>query len=142
MNKTQRLHATNCKTFQEWQLGTAFALYGWNLAQVDGTNVVRCYAAIGQDFSFPINIESETQPECNHQAQGQAVMECVDTAFLMLEKQHMLLKVLTDERREHHRQLKNKGRTASIFHPGDIVIVRKEIQSSNAKGPAKARIRA
>lgn len=142
MNKAQRLHAANCETFQEWQLGTAFALYGWNSAPIDGTNIVRSYAAMGREFPFPIDIETEQQPQREHQAQGQAAVDHVDAAFPMLEKQRELLKILTTERREHHRNLKNEGRNATVFQPGEIVMIRKEVQSSDAKGPAKARIRA
>lgn len=59
MNKVQKIHAADCETFQDFMLGTIFAVYAWNSAPVDGTDVVRSYAAIGREFPFPIDFERD-----------------------------------------------------------------------------------
>jgi hypothetical protein len=40
LNKVQRIHAADCETFQDFMFGTIFAVYAWNSAPIDGTNIV------------------------------------------------------------------------------------------------------
>jgi len=57
-------------------------------------------------------------------------------------KQRLLLEILNEERRKRHRDLKNMGRTNRKFEPGDIVIIRKQVQSKASEGkPAKLVLR-
>lgn len=50
---------------------------------------------------------------------------------------------MNDERRDAHRELKNRNRNPKQFHTGDLVIVvKKQIQTNAEKGPAKSRISA
>lgn len=140
LNKVQRIHAADCETFQEFMFGTIFAVYAWNSAPVDGTDVVRSYAAIGREFPFPIDFERDSIVPREHEAQGQQTIEHVNSTFPLLRQQQELLKILVDDRREHHRMLKNEGRKMKTFAPGDLVIVKKQVQTSQEKGPAKARM--
>ena len=142
LNKVQKIHAANCETFQDFMFGTIFAVYAWNSAPVDGTNVVRSYAAIGREFPFPIDFEREPIVARNHEAQGQQTLEHIDSAFPLWRQQQAILKLLVEDRREHHRQLKNAGRNMKQFAPGDLVIVKKQVQTTQEKGPAKARMQA
>ena len=142
LNKIQKIHAINCETFQDFMFGTIFAVYAWNAAPVDGTNIVRSYAAIGREFPFPIDFERDPIVAREHTAQGQQTIEHVDSAFPLWRKQQEVLKLLVQERREHHRQLKNEGRSMKTFSPGDLVIVKKQVQTTQEKGPAKARMQA
>jgi hypothetical protein len=62
--------------------------------------------------------------------------------FPLWYKQNLLLEVLNNERRTRHRDLKNDGRKNRKFEPGDIVIVRKQVQSKASEGrPAKLVLR-
>jgi hypothetical protein len=54
--------------------------------------------------------------------------------FPMWYQQKELLKLLNDERRARHRDMKNKARTNRTFNPGDLVIVRKQVQSNASEG--------
>jgi hypothetical protein len=142
LNKVQRIHAADCETFQEFMFGTIFAVYAWNSAPVDGTDVVRSYAAIGREFPFPIDFERDPIVPREHEAQGQQTIEHVNSTFPLLRQQQELLKIFIEERREHHRRLKNEGHNMKSFAPGDLVIVKKQVQTSQEKGPAKARMSA
>ena len=142
LNKIQRIHAADCETFQDFMFGTIFAVYAWNSAPVDGTNIVRSYAAIGREFPFPIDFEHEPIIPRDHAAQGQQTLEHIDSAFPLWRKQQEILKLLIDERREHHRKLKNEGRSMKTFAPGDLVIIKKQVQTTQENGPAKARMHA
>mmetsp|Transcript_2602 Transcript_2602/g.3881 ORF Transcript_2602/g.3881 Transcript_2602/m.3881 type:complete len:702 (-) Transcript_2602:652-2757(-) len=141
LNKTQVLHAANCKSYHEWRLGVAFAIYGWNSAPVDRTNIIRSFAAMGREFLFPIDIEmQETTTDVPNPAMATA--QHVDSMFPMLRKQQELLAILNADRRAHHRELKNQTQNETVFQPNDLVLLRKQVQTSTEKGPAKAQIKA
>ena len=97
LNKVQRIHAADCETFQEFMFGTIFAVYAWNSAPVDGTDVVRSYAAIGREFPFPIDFERDPIIPREHEAQGQQTIEHVNSTFPLLRQQQALLKMLVEE---------------------------------------------
>ena len=142
LNKIQRKHAADCETFQDFMFVTIFAVYAWNSAPVDGTNIVRSYAAIGREFPFPIDFEHEPIIPRDHDAQGQQTLEHIDSAFPLWRQQQEVLKILIEERREHHRNLKNEGRNMKTFAPGDLVIIKKQVQTTKEHGPEKARMHA
>ena len=142
MNKVQRIHAADCETFQDFMFGTIFAVYAWNSAPVDGTNIVRSYAAIGREFPFPIDFERDQSVQRNHEAQGQQTIDHVNNTFPLWRQQQAILQILVEERREHHRRLKNEGRNMKTFAPGDLVVIKKQVQTTQEKGPAKARMNA
>lgn len=142
MNKVQRIHAADCETFQDFMFGTIFAVYAWNSAPVDGTNIVRSYAAIGREFPFPIDFERDPVVQREHDAQGQQTIEHVNNTFPLWRQQQTMLKRLVEERREHHRHLKNEGRHMKTFAPGDLVVIKKQVQTTQERGPAKARMNA
>jgi hypothetical protein len=53
-----------------------------------------------------------------------------------------MLQILIAERREKHRDLANKGRSIRKFNVGDLVIIRKQVQSDGERGiPAKQKFR-
>eukprot|EP00957_Ditylum_brightwellii_P143135 10906060-Ditylum_brightwellii.AAC.1 len=41
LNKVQKLHATDKASYHQWRLSTKFAVYSWNAAPADGTNIER-----------------------------------------------------------------------------------------------------
>ena len=98
---------------------------------VIGTDVVRSYSAFGREFLFPIDFERDPIVPREHEAQGQQTIEHVNSTFPLLQQQQELLKVLIDDKREHHWRLKNnEGRNMKTFGPGDLVIVKKQVQMS------------
>ena len=142
LNKIQRIHAADCETFQDFMFGTIFAVYAWNSAPVDGTNIARSYAAMGREFPFPIDFEHEPITPRDHEAQAHQTLEHIDSAFPLWRRQQEILKTLVDERRDHHRNLKNQGRNMKTFAPGDLVVIKKQVQTTQERGPAKARMHA
>ncbi|CAJ1964161.1 unnamed protein product [Cylindrotheca closterium] len=62
--------------------------------------------------------------------------------FPLFWRQKELLKLLNEERREHHRMLKNQTRMRQKFEIGDLVMVWKQVQSNASAGiPAKLVLR-
>mmetsp|Transcript_42019 Transcript_42019/g.101254 ORF Transcript_42019/g.101254 Transcript_42019/m.101254 type:complete len:230 (-) Transcript_42019:28-717(-) len=137
------------QTFEEWAMNTVFGTYAWNASPVDGTNVQRAFGATGQHFKFPLDntaislSDARSKNRISRGSSGQATMEHIDTMFPLFWRQKELLKALNDERREHHRTLKNKTRTQRTFTQGDIVMVQKQVQSNASEGiPAKLVLKA
>ena len=142
LNKVQRIHAVDCATFDDWLTGVSFATYGWNASPVDGTNIPRSYAAIGREFPLPIDIKLEKHTTADSSNDGERTAEHVHAAFPLLHKQRALLRILTEERREHHRALRNKEKHPTVFAVGDLVLVRVQVQTSNDRGPGKLQLKA
>ena len=115
--------------------GVLFALYGWNVLPINGTDVGRAFVAIGWEFPFPIDMSSEMPPN-EAVAEGQAALDFCDAVSLLLYKQHNLLGIINMERHARHQELRNKGIIQRKFKVGDLMIVRKQVKSSSAAGIA------
>jgi hypothetical protein len=142
LNKVQKIEATNGQSYTQWVLGVMFATYSWNAAPIDGTNLIRSFVAKGRVFPFPIQVAEEDNPPRVPQGQGEAAISFIETNFPLWAKQSMMLQILIAERREKHRDLANKGRSVRKFNIGDLVIIRKQVQSDGERGiPAKQKFR-
>jgi len=130
-----------CLTIEEWYANAIFGCYAWNASPVTGTDVQRAFPATGKHWIFPIDVTAEQIGETVMQRQhklkrltqrqrGQATLEYIDTMFRLLKRQQMVLKILNEERRTYHRELKNNARKRRKFDTGDIVLVRKQIMSN------------
>ena len=63
--------------------------------------------------------------------------------FPLWYRQKELLKELTKDRREHHREMVNRNKEVRTFQPGDLVLVRKQVKSNATEGkPAKLMLKA
>ena len=142
LNKVERIHAADCETLSQWYKGHAFAAYAWNAAPIDGLNVTRSFAAIAREFPFmlDINLEAVTTPTNNEWSEW--TLEHIDAMFPLLLKQRELLHLLTEDRREFHRQLKNKTRKQPPLAVGDLAIARVQVKSQDKLGPAKLQMKA
>jgi len=133
LNKVQRINTSDTGTQFRWKQAVAFASYAWNAAPIEGTDLPRCVVAVGKDFPFPIGVNTATERTLGPSASQQA-LEFFDARFPLLQKQRELLNLLNQDRRQRHRDLKNEGQTERRFHPGDLVIVRKQVQSKATQG--------
>jgi hypothetical protein len=60
----------------------------------------------------------------------------MDAVHPLIQRQRELLRILNEERRLRHRELKNEGITQRTFTAGDLVIVKKQVKSRAADGIA------
>ena len=123
-------------------MNALFAAYAWNGSRVDGTDIIRSFAAKARTFHFPLDIQTDNEiariPE-----QGEAAIQHVETMFPLWFRQKELLKELTKDRREHHRELANRNKKIRTFQPGDLILVRKQVNSNATEGkPAKLTLEA
>ena len=142
LNKVERIHAADCETLSQWYKGHALAAYAWNAAPIDGINVTRSFAAIGREFPFTldVNLEEVTTPANNEWAEW--TLDHIDAMFPLLLKQRELLHLLTEDRREFHRETVNKNRKSPTFEVGDLALVRVQVKSQKKHGPAKIQMKA
>ena len=134
LNKVAKIHQADWESLDEWAMGVFFSLYGWNASPVDGTNITRSVAAKGREFNFPIDL-AETPPE-GFQGTNSAewLLQHIECVFPLWDKQKHLLRILNEDRKQYHRDLKNRNRHMKEFQPGDLVIVRKQVKTSVAAG--------
>jgi len=134
LNKVMRIIGADRKGFDQWKQDRSFATYAWNAAPVDGTDIARSIPAKMRTFRFPLELQAEHEIEGRSLPVGEASLQHLETMFPLWYQQKELLKLLNEERRERHRELKNASRKQRIFQPGDIVIIRKQVTSNAILG--------
>jgi hypothetical protein len=137
-----RIGVIDQQTYEQWTQKTLFATYAWNASPVDGTDIIRSFAAKARTFCFPLDMQTVCEVARIPQ-QGEAALQHIKTMFPLWFQQKELLKALKDKRRERHRELSNRHKKQRVFQQGDLVLVRKQVTSNASKGkPAKLTLRA
>ncbi len=134
LNRVQRINTAETGSFFQWKQGVTFALYGWNAGPIDGTDIPRSVGAIGRTFPFPL--DTQTRPTFVNGFEGANAADYHDAVHPLIANQRELLRILNEERRQRHRDLKNDSITERTFAAGDLVIVRKQVQSNSDRGIA------
>jgi hypothetical protein len=111
-----------------------FALYGWNAGPIDRTNIPRSVGAIGRDF--PFSLDTQTRPTFVNGFKGANAADHHDAIHPLIANQREILRILNEERRQRHRDLKNDSITERTFTAGDLVIVQKQDKSNADRGIA------
>jgi hypothetical protein len=145
LNKVLRLMGADLETHERWVMNILFAVYAWNASPIDGTDIIRSFAAKARTFRFPLEVQEEENAVIRiPPMEGEAAIRHTETMFPLWYQQKELLKLLNDLRRERHRDLKHQKRTnARIFNPGELVIVRKQRKSNARDGqPEKLALKA
>jgi hypothetical protein len=58
LNKGLKIMANLRGTVRIAMEAIVLLLYAWNSAPIPGTNLSRCFVALGQEFQFPINFST------------------------------------------------------------------------------------
>jgi hypothetical protein len=142
LNKVAKIGVIDHQTYEQWRMDALFACYAWNASPIDGTDIIRSFAAKSRTFRFPLDIQTDHEVARIPQ-EGEAAISHIETTFPLWFRQKELLRLLNDERRQRHRERADKHKKRRVFQPGDIVIVRKQVNSNAAEGrPAKLTLRA
>ena len=140
LNKVQRINGLDTKDHSNWMMNTAFAAHAWNASPIDGTDIMRCFVAKARNFHFPLDVQEEPARIIGNP--GERSLQHLETMFPLWYKQKELLSLLVEENRDKHRAWKNKGKTRREFFPGDLVLIKRQVQSSAITGrPAKLRVK-
>lgn len=142
LNKVQKIQAVDMSSHQEWAMNTLFATYAWNASPIAGTDIQRAFVAVGRHFNFPLDEAPEELAIPRIHTEGMTAVQRIEAMFPLWWRQKELIKILNENRRKYHRDLKNGTKKKRIFEIGDIVAVRKQIKSKASEGaPAKLTLR-
>jgi hypothetical protein len=145
LNKVVRQMGADLETHKRWVMNILFVVYVWNVSPIDGTNIIRSFAAKARTFRFPLEVQEEDNAVVRiAPMEGETAIQHVKTMFPLWYQQKDLLKVLNDDlRRERHQDIKNKRVQVQNFNPGDLVLVGKQRKSNEHDGqPEKLALKA
>ena len=97
LDKVEKTHVADSAFLSQWKMGVLFAIYAWNASPVDGTNIIRSFAAKGREFPFLIDIAEAPPIPCLCTSTGDATLQHVESTFPLLFQQWEPLKILNEE---------------------------------------------
>ena len=118
LNKVEKIGAADAQSYEQWAMNALFAAYAWNGSPVDGTDIIRSFAAKARTFHFPLDVQTD-QEIARIPQQGESTIQHVETMFPLWFRQKELLKLLNEERRTRHRDLANENRRKRTFFDTD-----------------------
>lgn len=133
LNKAEPITVLDAQTVAAWYEGIVGAVYAWNASPIDGTVLVRSVVAKGREFLFPLDVALRGKVILPPEG-SQPAMDHVTAAHPLIQQQRKLLQLINDERRLQHRDLRNRFAKTRTFELGDLVIVRRLVQSSVEAG--------
>jgi hypothetical protein len=134
LNHIQRINTANAGNLNNWAQGIHFAFYGWNSSPIDGTDIQRSVVSIGREFPFPVDTRPRADGSKSSTLEGQQALDYFDAMCPLLAYQRKMYEILVMERRKRHRDAHNDGICERTFAIGDIVVVRKQVQSNSKTG--------
>jgi hypothetical protein len=90
LNKVERLGVINHQSYEQWKMNAIFTSYAWNALRIDGTNVIRSFAAKAQMFRFPLDVQG-THEEARIPQEGEQALQHLETMFPLWFQQKELL---------------------------------------------------
>jgi hypothetical protein len=104
-------------------------LYAWNSAPIPGTDLSRCFVALGREFQFPIDFSADKHMELTSTpASVTSYSRDLATRLSALREVAVLL---VDEQRAYHREFINAHwPDPKIYSIGDTVFIRRATHSS------------
>jgi hypothetical protein len=58
INKVQIIDTADAQSYEKWAMNALFAAYAWNGSPVDGTYIIRSFAAKARTFHFPLDLQN------------------------------------------------------------------------------------
>jgi hypothetical protein len=108
-------------------------LYAWNSAPIPGTDLSRCFVALGQEFQFPIDFSANKHFELTLTPTTIASYSCELATQLSALRE--VAGLLVKEQRAYHREFVNSRRPdPTIYSVGDIIFTRRAVCSDAARG--------
>jgi hypothetical protein len=108
-------------------------LYAWNSAPIPGTDLSRCFVALGREFQFPIDFSANKHFELT--SSPSTISSYSRDLAKRLSALHEVASLLVKEQRAYHREFMNSRRPdPKLFSVGDIVFARRAVRSDAARG--------
>ncbi len=106
-------------------------LYAWNSAPIPGTNLSRCFVALGQEFQFPIDFSTNKHWELT--STPTLIQSYAGNLAIHLTASRKIANILVEEQRAMHREFISSQRpNPCIYSVGDIVFACRAVQSNAA----------
>lgn len=133
LNTVVMIEANNWDTNRVFPEATHVAAYAWNLAPIDGTDIIRSYPAFGRVFHFLMNVELGVLPvpTFDNAAAVTCYLEHVSDGQMIA--MHVL-QILRKERAIAYREQLNEAQHQRTFSVGDMVSARIQAQSKAKEG--------
>ena len=96
----QRLGGLDTAGHETWPTNATLATYGWNAGPIDGTNVVRSFAAKARHFRFPLDVAEPVERIIG--SPGEASLQHIETMFPLWFQQKEILKFVIEDCRQRH----------------------------------------
>ena len=108
-------------------------LYAWNSAPIPGTDLSRCFVALGREFQFPIDFSAEKHMDLT--STPASVTSYSRDLATRLSALRDVAALLVNEQRAYHREFINARRPdPKIYSIGDTVFARRATCSSAIRG--------
>ena len=108
-------------------------LYAWNSAPIPGTDLSRCFDALGREFQFPIDFSADKHFELT--SSRSAIHSYLRELAKRLSSLRMVAELLIKEQRAYHREFVNARRPdPKVYSVGDIVFARRAVRSDASGG--------
>ncbi len=108
-------------------------LYGWNSAPIPGTDLLRCFVALGREFQFPIDFSANKHFELT--STPTTIASYSRELATRLSALREVAGLLVKEQRAYHREFVNSRRPdPTIYSVGNILFARCAVRSNAARG--------
>ena len=133
LNKGLKILCTERSTTRSFVEAAQLLTYAWNSAPMAETDISRSFVAVGREFSFPIDFLDQPSPHLD--VPTSTKLQYSDELRLQLKASREVYKILIEEHRCMHREYVNSRRPDPfLFHVGDLVWCRRQIQSNRKRG--------
>ncbi len=133
LNKAVTIASSDRGTPLVWVEAAMIATYAWNCSPIDGTDVVRSIPAMGREFKFPFDValDADGAPPAEPLSDSSAsVLAYIQQTSEHIDFARRVVELVVHDRRQAHRDRVNEGRSAPQFSPGDLVLVRVQVNSN------------
>jgi hypothetical protein len=108
-------------------------LYAWNSAPIPGTDISRCFVALGREFQFPIDFSADKHLALT--STPASVTSYSRDLATRLSALREVATLLVDEQRAYHREFINARRPdPKLYSVGDTVFARRATRSDAGRG--------
>ena len=105
----------------------------WNSSPITGTDISKSLLVMDREFNFPIDFATDEMFSTNNNPQ--IIFEYTKNLVEILSQSRDIYKILIDEHRTMHREMKNSEIKNEIeFKVGDVMFARRQVQSNKKKG--------
>jgi hypothetical protein len=110
-----------------------FLLYAWNSSPILGTDLSRCFVALGQEFQFPINFSANKHWELT--STPVTIKSYVGELAAHLQSSKEIATILVKEQWALHRDIINSHHPdPKIYSVGNILFARQAVRSGASWG--------